>query len=122
MARLARVVAPGIPHHVTQRGNRRQQVFFGDDDYLAYRTLLAESCRAGITVTLHSIHFSALAPTRAASRPSVALSFSCALASVGSLCSPTEAKRKLAPLANKNWRARRDESVNAWTLRVTLKK
>ncbi len=51
MARLARVVAPGIPHHVTQRGNRRQQVFFSDDDYVAYRTLLAEGCRAaGVAV------------------------------------------------------------------------
>jgi len=46
MARLARVVAAGLPHHVTQRGNRRQKVFFGDDDYDAYRTLLAEGCRA----------------------------------------------------------------------------
>ncbi|MEO7995547.1 MAG: transposase [bacterium] len=46
MARLARVVAAGVPHHVTQRGNRRQQTFFGDDDYLAYRELIAESCRA----------------------------------------------------------------------------
>jgi putative transposase len=36
MARLARVVVPGIPHHVTQRGNRRQATFFGDDDYAAY--------------------------------------------------------------------------------------
>ena len=44
MARLARVVAAGIPHHVTQRGNRRQTVFFGDDDYQAYRGLLAEGC------------------------------------------------------------------------------
>ncbi len=42
MARLARVVAPGYPHHLTQRGNRRQQVFFGDDDYAAYRSLMAE--------------------------------------------------------------------------------
>ncbi len=51
MARLARVVAPGIPHHVTQRGNRRQQVFFGDDDYATYRALLAEGCRAaGVAV------------------------------------------------------------------------
>ncbi len=51
MARLARVVAPGVPHHVTQRGNRRQQVFFGDDDYAAYRALLAEGCRAaGVAV------------------------------------------------------------------------
>ena len=31
MARLARVVAPGLPHHVTQRGNRRQTVFFSDE-------------------------------------------------------------------------------------------
>jgi putative transposase len=46
MARLARVVAAGLPHHVTQRGNRRQPVFFGDDDYETYRTLLAEGCRA----------------------------------------------------------------------------
>jgi putative transposase len=51
MARLARVVAAGIPHHVTQRGNRRQQTFFGDEDYAAYRTLIAESCiRARVQV------------------------------------------------------------------------
>jgi putative transposase len=44
-------VAPGVPHHVTQRGNRRQQVFFGADDYAAYRSLLAEGCRrAGVAV------------------------------------------------------------------------
>jgi putative transposase len=46
MARLARVVAMGVPHHVTQRGNRRQPTFFGDEDYVAYRALLAEGCRA----------------------------------------------------------------------------
>ena len=46
MARLARVVVEGVAHHVTQRGNRRQKTFFGDDDYEAYRTLLAEGCRA----------------------------------------------------------------------------
>lgn len=46
MARLARVVVAGVPHHVTQRGNRRQAVFFSDEDYLAYRALLAEGCRA----------------------------------------------------------------------------
>jgi REP element-mobilizing transposase RayT len=33
MARLARVVIPGLPHHVTQRGNRRQQTFFDDEDF-----------------------------------------------------------------------------------------
>ncbi|HOI16809.1 MAG TPA: transposase [Geobacteraceae bacterium] len=45
MARIARVVVPGIPHHVTQRGNRRQQTFFIPDDYNAYISLLAEWCK-----------------------------------------------------------------------------
>ncbi len=49
MARLARVVAAGVPHQVTQRGNRRQQVFFGEDDYALYKSLLSESCRAAGT-------------------------------------------------------------------------
>ena len=44
MARLARVVAPGLPHHVTQRGNRRQDCFFNDDDHRAYLDLMAEWC------------------------------------------------------------------------------
>ena len=42
MPRLARVVAPGVPHHVTQRGNNRQDVFFVDDDRSAYLDMLAE--------------------------------------------------------------------------------
>lgn len=46
MARLARAVAPGIPHHITQRGNRRQRVFFNTQDYAAYLAGLAERCRA----------------------------------------------------------------------------
>ena len=51
MARLARVVAPGLPHHVTQRGNRRQEVFFSDADCAAYKALLAEHCAAaGVAV------------------------------------------------------------------------
>jgi putative transposase len=44
MARLARVVAPGVPHHITQRGNRRQRTFFVDGDYEAYLELMAEWC------------------------------------------------------------------------------
>jgi len=32
MARIARVIAEGHPHHVTQRGNRRQRTFFSDAD------------------------------------------------------------------------------------------
>lgn len=45
MARIARVIAPGFPHHVTQRGNRRQETFFCDKDYEAYLSLMAEWCR-----------------------------------------------------------------------------
>lgn len=44
MARMARLVVPHHPHHVTQRGNRRQKVFFSDSDYARYRSWLAESC------------------------------------------------------------------------------
>ena len=51
MARIARVVVPGLPHHVTQRGNRRQQTFFDDDDYAKYRQLLAASCERCATQT-----------------------------------------------------------------------
>ncbi len=51
MARLARIVAPGLPHHVTQRGKRRQPTFFGEDDYRLYRSLLAGHASAvGVAV------------------------------------------------------------------------
>ena len=43
MARLPRLVVPGLPHHVTQRGNRRLQTFFDDDDYALYKHLLGEA-------------------------------------------------------------------------------
>jgi putative transposase len=45
MARLARITVPGLPHHVTQRGNGRQTVFFSNADYALYRNLLAAQCR-----------------------------------------------------------------------------
>ncbi len=49
MARLARIVVPDIPHHVTQRGNRAQELFFGPQDYMAYRGLVREACdREGV--------------------------------------------------------------------------
>ncbi len=44
MARLARVVLPGQPHHIIQRGNRRQDVFFQESDYEFYLGLLKEWC------------------------------------------------------------------------------
>lgn len=42
MARIARVVAVGLPHHVTQRGNNRERVFFSDDDRRFYLWTLLE--------------------------------------------------------------------------------
>ena len=51
MARLARYVVPGVPHHVTQRGNGRQRTFFDEADYAAYRDLLGVHCAAhGVAV------------------------------------------------------------------------
>lgn len=51
MARQARIVVPGIPHHVTQRGNRRMETFQGDADYALYKALLAEfAAKADVAV------------------------------------------------------------------------
>jgi putative transposase len=36
MPRLRRIIFTGVPHHVTQRGNRREQVFFSDADRHSY--------------------------------------------------------------------------------------
>ena len=44
MPRIARIVVPGIPHHITQRGNRRQESFFNDADYRAYISFISEAC------------------------------------------------------------------------------
>ena len=40
MPRVARIIVPGVPHHVTQRGNNRQEVFFVDDDRMVCLDLL----------------------------------------------------------------------------------
>lgn len=51
MARIARVVVPGIPHHVTQRGVRRMETFFDEEDYKIYLSLMGEWCRqSGIEI------------------------------------------------------------------------
>ena len=39
---MARSVIPGVPHHITQRGNRREDVFFTDNDRRRYLELLKE--------------------------------------------------------------------------------
>mgnify|MGYP001610262923 FL=1 len=42
MPRSARLVAQGLPHHIIQRGNRRQKVFLNENDKYAYLELLHE--------------------------------------------------------------------------------
>ena len=44
MGQIARVVVPGYPHHITERGDRRQQTFFCEEDYRAYLDLMSEWC------------------------------------------------------------------------------
>lgn len=51
MPRCARIVLPGIPHHITQRGNYRQRIFFRAEDYRLYLDLLTEAARHhGVTI------------------------------------------------------------------------
>lgn len=51
MSRIARVVVPGCPHHIVQRGNRRQTVFFNDQDKAMYLELFSTHAeKAGIDV------------------------------------------------------------------------
>jgi putative transposase len=51
MSRVARIVVPGFAHHVTQRGNRRADVFYSDDDRRAYLRFLRQyTDRHGLAV------------------------------------------------------------------------
>ena len=69
MPRIARVVAPGCPHHVTQRGNRRADVFGGDDDRRRYLSVLSKYAGAyGLEVWAYClmtnhVHFVAVPKT-----------------------------------------------------------
>ncbi len=51
MPRVARIVIPGMAHHVTQRGNRRADVFFADGDRKRYLFLLGHyAARHSMTI------------------------------------------------------------------------
>lgn len=51
MSRIARLVVPHYPHHVTQRGARKQQTFFCDYDFAMYLDLMAKGCkRTGVEI------------------------------------------------------------------------
>ena len=39
---MVRVVVPGCPQHITQRGSSRQEPFFGNDDHLLAATRYIE--------------------------------------------------------------------------------
>jgi len=62
-------VVPGLPHHITQRGNRRQKTFFCDEDYQSYLELMAHWCDAcgvmiwGYCLMPNHIHLIALPKT-----------------------------------------------------------
>jgi len=54
MPRAKRLIISGRPHHVTQRGNRRQQTFFSDADYRAYEDLLIQwTDKEGVDLTAY---------------------------------------------------------------------
>ena len=56
MPRIARPVFPGVAHHITQRGNRRGNVFFSDEDRAAYLDWLHEyGVRYGVEVLAYCL-------------------------------------------------------------------
>jgi putative transposase len=69
MPRPSRIVVPGVPHHVTHRGNHREQIFFSEQDYLDYLSILKKQCkRTGLDVhgycfMPNHIHLIATPPT-----------------------------------------------------------
>jgi len=66
MPRIARVVAVGLPHHITQRGNYQQNVFINEDNRKQYLAWINEySVKYGVTVLAHClmpnhVHFIAI--------------------------------------------------------------
>ncbi|NMM12289.1 MAG: transposase [Rhodoferax sp.] len=53
MARLPRLTLPGYPHHVIQRGNNRQPIFFSSADYQTLLDLLFENAKK-FDVAIHA--------------------------------------------------------------------
>ena len=56
MGRVARVVSPGMPHHITQRGNRRMPTFIEESDYGVYVDLMRTWCgRDGVAIVAYCL-------------------------------------------------------------------
>lgn len=53
MARTTRLVVPGLPHHVVQRGNNRQAIFVDDEDRRQFMQVLREAAQAN-KVLIHA--------------------------------------------------------------------
>ncbi len=79
MPRTARVVVPGVPHHITQRGNNRQQIFHNESDYRKYLSLLAEHTRRdslrilALCVMPNHVHAIAVPETEASLQSAIGL-------------------------------------------------
>jgi len=51
MPRAARIVVPGVPHHITQRGNHQRRIFLSYNFFIEYLTILKKQCdRTGLSV------------------------------------------------------------------------
>ncbi|MBN1938383.1 MAG: transposase [Candidatus Aminicenantes bacterium] len=58
MPRMKRIVIPGIPFHITNRGNRRQQIFFNDEHKKTYLELLRRFAeRFGLKIWAYCLMF-----------------------------------------------------------------
>ena len=53
MPRSARLICPGLPHHLTYRGNRRQDIFLDEDDRRLYLRILVH-CATAEQVKIHA--------------------------------------------------------------------
>ncbi len=62
MPRRPRLISPGVPLHIIQRGNNRQACFFADEDYLFYLDWLHEYAKeSGVTSQIPVVIFAKLA-------------------------------------------------------------
>ena len=75
MPRLARTVCARVPHHITQRGNRRETVFFTDDDRQAYLGWLQYVARMERSAIRESAPWLSIFPHSAALHAGYVLSF-----------------------------------------------
>ena len=72
MSRLARVVVPGYPHHITQRGSRKQQTFFKQEDYRRFLGIVGQRKReVGVEIWAYClmpnhVHFVVVPSTKGA--------------------------------------------------------